>query len=168
MDKQRRTESESVAYLNENDSETEVSETGEDETSLESNASGITGEEEVQDPSMDELRETLQKALKELEVISTMFEEITQRISETTISESNRCPSTATLVIKALKERECKCKKTKNIKHNDNISLDDVIEIAKVMKSCSMAKDLSVTVKEILGTCVYVGFTIDGKDPKDL
>ncbi|KAG8369808.1 hypothetical protein BUALT_Bualt14G0052300 [Buddleja alternifolia] len=32
----------------------------------------------------------------------------------------------------------------------------------------SMAKDLSGTVKKILGTCVSVGCTVDGKDPKDL
>lgn len=77
-------------------------------------------------------------------------------------------PSAAALVIKALKEPERDRKKTKNIKHNGNISLDDVIEIAKVMSSRSMAKDLSGTVKEILGTCVSVGCTVDGKDPKDL
>ncbi|KAG6522516.1 hypothetical protein ZIOFF_019656 [Zingiber officinale] len=77
-------------------------------------------------------------------------------------------PSAAALVIKALKEPERDRKKTKNIKHNGNISLDDVIEIARVMRSRSMAKDLSGTIKEILGTCVSVGCTVDGKDPKDL
>ncbi|KAJ0985202.1 hypothetical protein J5N97_003558 [Dioscorea zingiberensis] len=77
-------------------------------------------------------------------------------------------PSAAALVIKALKEPERDRKKTKNIKHSGNISLDDVIEIARVMKPRSMAKDLSGTVKEILGTCVSVGCTVDGKDPKDL
>ncbi|KAL7248102.1 hypothetical protein ACSBR2_002916 [Camellia fascicularis] len=77
-------------------------------------------------------------------------------------------PSAAALVIKALKEPERDRKKTKNIKHTGNISLDDVIEIAKVMKPRSMAKDLSGTVKEILGTCVSVGCTVDGKNPKDL
>ena len=60
-------------------------------------------------------------------------------------------PSAAVLVIKALKELERDRKKMKNIKHNGNISLDDVIKIAKVMKPRSMAKDLSGTVKEILG-----------------
>ncbi|KAK9991142.1 hypothetical protein SO802_026127 [Lithocarpus litseifolius] len=60
-------------------------------------------------------------------------------------------PSATALVIKALKEPERDQKKTKNIKHNSNISLDNVIEIAKVMKPRSMAKDLSGTVKEILG-----------------
>ncbi|GMP85034.1 hypothetical protein CsSME_00038346 [Camellia sinensis var. sinensis] len=54
------------------------------------------------------------------------------------------------------------------IKHTGNISIDDVIEIAKVMKPRSMAKDLTGTVKEILGTCVSVGCTVDGKSPKDL
>ncbi|CBI31460.3 unnamed protein product, partial [Vitis vinifera] len=77
-------------------------------------------------------------------------------------------PSAAALVIKSLKEPERDRKKTKNIKHNGNISLDDVIEIARVMRPRSMAKDLSGTVKEILGTCVSVGCTVDGKDPKDL
>ena len=60
-------------------------------------------------------------------------------------------PSTAALVIKTLKELERDRNKMKNIKHNGNILLDDVIKIAKVMKSRSMAKDLSGTVKEILG-----------------
>ena len=60
-------------------------------------------------------------------------------------------PSTAALVIKTLKELERDWNKMKNIKHNGNILLDDVIKIAKVMKSRSMAKDLSGTVKEILG-----------------
>ncbi|CAA6666437.1 unnamed protein product [Spirodela intermedia] len=75
-------------------------------------------------------------------------------------------PSAAALVIKALKEPERDRKKTKNIKHNGNISLDDVIEIARVMRPRSMAKDLRGTVKEILGTCVSVGCSVDGKDPK--
>ena len=60
-------------------------------------------------------------------------------------------PSVAAPVIKALKEPERNWKKTKNIKHNGNILLDDVIEIAKVMKPRSVAKDLSGTMKEILG-----------------
>ncbi|XP_058082718.1 large ribosomal subunit protein uL11x-like [Magnolia sinica] len=77
-------------------------------------------------------------------------------------------PSAAALVIKALKEPKCDCKKTKNIKHFGNISIDNIIEIARVMQPRSLAKDLSGTIKEILGTCVLVGCTVDGKDPKEL
>ena len=51
-------------------------------------------------------------------------------------------PSAAALVIKALKEPERDRKETKNIKHNGNITLDDVIEITRVMKPRSMAKEL--------------------------
>ncbi|KAL0007816.1 hypothetical protein SO802_009318, partial [Lithocarpus litseifolius] len=59
-------------------------------------------------------------------------------------------PSIAALVIKALKKLGLDRKKTKNIKeperHNGNISLDDVIEIAKdFFFLISMAKDLSVS-----------------------
>ena len=50
-------------------------------------------------------------------------------------------PSVTALVIKALNEPERDQKKTKNIKHNGNILRDYVIEIAKVMKPRSMAKD---------------------------
>uniref|UniRef100_A0A3Q7G148 Large ribosomal subunit protein uL11 C-terminal domain-containing protein n=1 Tax=Solanum lycopersicum TaxID=4081 RepID=A0A3Q7G148_SOLLC len=35
------------------------------------------------------------------------------------------------------------------------------------MQPRSMAKDFSGTVKEILGTCVSVGCTVDGKDTMD-
>ncbi|KAL9277177.1 hypothetical protein ACSQ67_025274 [Phaseolus vulgaris] len=76
--------------------------------------------------------------------------------------------SAAALVINALKELERDRKKNKNVKHNGNIALDDVIEIARVMRSHSMEKDLGRSIKEILGTCVSVGCTVDGKDPKDL
>ena len=72
------------------------------------------------------------------------------------------------LVIKALKEPEHDWKEMKNIKHNGNIFLDDIVETAKVTCPRSMAKDLSGTVKEILDTCVSVGCTVDGKYLKDL
>ncbi|XP_010497758.1 PREDICTED: 60S ribosomal protein L12-3-like, partial [Camelina sativa] len=49
-------------------------------------------------------------------------------------------PSAAALVIKALKEPERDRKKVKNIKHNGNISFDDVIEIARIMRPRSIAK----------------------------
>uniref|UniRef100_A0A3Q7GVZ0 Large ribosomal subunit protein uL11 C-terminal domain-containing protein n=1 Tax=Solanum lycopersicum TaxID=4081 RepID=A0A3Q7GVZ0_SOLLC len=66
----------------------------------------------------------------------------------------------------ALKGTEQDKKKAKNINHNGKISLDVVIEIAKVIQPRSMAKDLSIT--EILGTYVSVCCTVDGKDTKDL
>ncbi|KAG8391802.1 hypothetical protein BUALT_Bualt01G0224800 [Buddleja alternifolia] len=82
---------ESVAYINGNIRDVEVIETGNDEASPGSNASKErSGEKEgVEAPGLDELRELLQKALKDLEVArlnSTMFEEKAQRISEAAIA----------------------------------------------------------------------------------
>lgn len=43
-----------------------------------------------------------------------------------------------------------------------------MLSIARQMKPRSMAKNLSGTVKEILGTAQSVGCTIDGKPPHDV
>ncbi|ENN80101.1 60S ribosomal protein L12 [Dendroctonus ponderosae] len=77
-------------------------------------------------------------------------------------------PSAASMIIKALKEPPRDRKKQKNIKHSGNISFDDVVDIARQMRPRSMAKNLSGTVREILGTAQSVGCTIDGKAPHDV
>merc|ERR1712034_191325 len=77
-------------------------------------------------------------------------------------------PSAAALIIKALKEPPRDRKKVKNIKHNGNISMDDIINAAKVMRPRSMAREFSGVMKEILGTAQSVGCTVDGQDPHDV
>ena len=77
-------------------------------------------------------------------------------------------PSAAPLILRALKEPARDRKKTKNVVHNGNIKIDDVIEIAKTMRSKSFAINFKGTVKEILGTCVSIGCTVDKKSPKDI
>ncbi|KAI8801530.1 60S ribosomal protein L12 [Cladochytrium replicatum] len=77
-------------------------------------------------------------------------------------------PSASSLVIKALKEPPRDRKKEKNIKHSGNLSLNDVIDIARKMRPKSMAKELSGTVREILGTCFSVGCTVEGQSPQDV
>jgi large subunit ribosomal protein L12e len=57
---------------------------------------------------------------------------------------------------------------TTTVKHSGNISLDDVYNVAKQMRARSYAKEFSGTVKEILGTCVSVGCTVDGQSPKEI
>ena len=51
-------------------------------------------------------------------------------------------PTASSLVIKALKEPPRDRKKEKNIKHSGNISLDEIVEIARKMQFKSMAKNL--------------------------
>jgi len=77
-------------------------------------------------------------------------------------------PSAAALIIRALREPPRDKKKEKNIKHNGNITLEQVVEIAKIMRHRSLAKEFSGTVKEMLGTCVSIGCTVDGETPRSL
>ena len=94
-------------------------------------------------------------------------------------------PSASSLVIRALKGTNhlialyCTCltfdaepprdrKKEKNIKHSGNVTLDEIIEIARTMKSKSLSKDLAGGAKEILGTAQSIGCTVDGKPPHDI
>merc|ERR1712137_399983 len=77
-------------------------------------------------------------------------------------------PSASSLVIKALKEPPRDRKKEKNIKHSGNITLDELIEIARKMRFKSLAKNLAGTVKEILGTAQSVGCTVDGQPAHDV
>ena len=52
--------------------------------------------------------------------------------------------------------------------HNGNLALDDVIEIARIMRDRSCARELKGTVKEILGTCLSVGCTVDHQEPREV
>ncbi|XP_066962644.1 large ribosomal subunit protein uL11 isoform X1 [Macrobrachium rosenbergii] len=77
-------------------------------------------------------------------------------------------PSAASLVIKALKEPPRDRKKVKHIKHNGNITLDQMIEIARTMRFRSQAKQLCGTLKEVLGTAQSVGCTVEGQNPHEI
>ena len=77
-------------------------------------------------------------------------------------------PSAAALTIKALNEPERDRKKEKNVKHTGNVTLEQIYEVARAMRPRSMAKTFKGTVKEILGTAVSVGCTVDGQHPKSI
>ena len=88
----------------------------------------------------------------------TVCLEIQNRVAKVVI-----IPSASSLVVKALKEPPRDRKKVKNIKHNGNITLEDIYSIARTMRPRSMAREFKGTVKEILGTAHSIGCTIDGK-----
>ncbi|CAF0791681.1 unnamed protein product [Adineta steineri] len=97
-------------------------------------------------------------------------------------------PSASSLVIKALKEPPRDRKKQKNIKHDGNVSLDEIYKIARIMRPRSLAKTFDGTVKEILGkeqiksylvfilsiieiflgTAQSVGCKVEGSHPHDI
>ncbi|PVV05162.1 hypothetical protein BB560_000322 [Smittium megazygosporum] len=79
-------------------------------------------------------------------------------------------PTASALVVKALKEPIRDRKTEKNIKHSGNLSIEEIIKIARTMREAekSYAKELKGTVKEILGTCFSVGCSVEGQSPKDI
>jgi large subunit ribosomal protein L12e len=78
-------------------------------------------------------------------------------------------PTASSLIVKALAEPERDRKKgPKNVKHNGNVTLKAILDIARTMRVKSIAKTFKGTVKEILGTAHSVGCTVDGKSPKDI
>jgi large subunit ribosomal protein L12e len=77
-------------------------------------------------------------------------------------------PAASSMIMKALNEPVRDRKKVKNIVHNGNITLDQIIEIARAMRERSMAKTLAGTVKEILGTAFSIGCTVNGENCRDL
>ena len=77
-------------------------------------------------------------------------------------------PSASALLIQALKEPPRDRKKVKNIKHGGSVAFEDVVNIARVMRPRSCARQLSGTVREILGTAQSVGCVVDGRPPHDV
>ena len=78
-------------------------------------------------------------------------------------------PTASALIVKALKEgpKEKKAKGTPHF-HNGNVTFNDIVEVARIMRAKSMAKTFQGTVKEILGTAASVGCTVDKQHPRDV
>ncbi len=79
-------------------------------------------------------------------------------------------PTCSAYIIKALKEPVRQRRKVKGAvyQHKGNLTLEQIKTIAKNMTEKSLSRELKGTVKEVLGACVAVGITVDGKSPKDV
>lgn len=54
-------------------------------------------------------------------------------------------------------------------KHNiGNITIDQAIKIARMKSDNLLGKDLKEKTKEVIGTCVSMGVTVDSKKPKEI
>lgn len=75
-------------------------------------------------------------------------------------------PTTSALLVKELSiEKGSGTPKTATV---GNLSVDQVIRIAKMKMVDSYANSLTGAVKEILGTCVSMGVTVDNRDPREI
>ena len=83
-------------------------------------------------------------------------------------AEINIKPSSSALLIKELGNYERDRKKVKNINHKGNITFEQVKKVAKIMEEKSMAKNFTGTVKQVLGTCLSLGCSVDKQNPKQV
>jgi len=49
-----------------------------------------------------------------------------------------------------------------------NLSMEQVIRIAKIKQDELLSPNLKAAAKEVLGSCVSMGVTVEGKDPKEV
>jgi len=75
-------------------------------------------------------------------------------------------PTASALVVSELKIE--KGSGTPNSAKVGNLTMDQVIRIAKIKRSELLARTLKAAAKEIMGGCVSMGVTIEGKDPREV
>jgi len=49
-----------------------------------------------------------------------------------------------------------------------DLSMEQLVKIAKMKRVQLLAPDIKRAVKEVLGTCISMGVTVEGKDPKEV
>jgi large subunit ribosomal protein L11 len=79
--------------------------------------------------------------------------------------------SVGTPTASALLVAELKIEKgsgTPNSAKVGNLSVEQIVRIAKIKRPELLAKTLKGAAKEMMGTCVSVGVTVEGKDPREV
>ncbi|RLI51857.1 50S ribosomal protein L11 [Candidatus Bathyarchaeota archaeon] len=75
-------------------------------------------------------------------------------------------PTTSALLVKELSIS--KGSGTPNTEKVGNLTVDQLIHITKLKREQLFSKNLKAAVKEILGSCVSVGITVNDKEPRDI
>ena len=75
-------------------------------------------------------------------------------------------PTSSALLAKALGVE--KGSGVPNTEKVGNLNMDQLVKIANTKIDQSYATTIKSTVKELLGTCVSMGITVENKEPKDL
>jgi large subunit ribosomal protein L11 len=75
-------------------------------------------------------------------------------------------PTTAALVVSELKVE--KGSGTPNTVKVGDLKMDQVVRIARIKRAELLANNLKTAAKEVLGTCMSMGVTVEGKDPREI
>lgn len=74
-------------------------------------------------------------------------------------------PTASALIVAELKIE--KGSGTPNTAKVGNLNMDQIVRIAKIKRAELLARNLKMAAKEILGVCVSMGVTVEGKDPRE-
>jgi large subunit ribosomal protein L11 len=75
-------------------------------------------------------------------------------------------PTMSALIVSELKIE--KGSATPNTAKVGNLTMEQVLRIAKIKRHELLSRTLKFAAKEVLGSCVSMGVTIEGKDPRDV
>jgi len=75
-------------------------------------------------------------------------------------------PTTSALIVRELKIE--KGSGTPNTEKVGNLTMEQVVRISKLKRPEFLAKTLKAAAKEVLGSCMSMGVTIEGKDPREV
>lgn len=75
-------------------------------------------------------------------------------------------PTTSALIVSELKvEKGSSSPKDQKI---GNLNLNQIVKIARMKSAELLSTNLKRAVKEVLGSCVSIGVTVEGEDPRDV
>ncbi len=74
-------------------------------------------------------------------------------------------PTCSALLVSELKVE--KGSGTPNSAKIGDVNIDQIIRIAKIKRPELLASTLKAAAKEVMGTCLSMGVTVEGKDPRD-
>src|SRR5512136_1863129 len=75
-------------------------------------------------------------------------------------------PTSSALLVSELKIE--KGSGTPNSAKVGDVNVDQIVRIARIKRPELLAKTLKGAAKEIMGTCVSMGITVEGKDPREV
>jgi large subunit ribosomal protein L11 len=75
-------------------------------------------------------------------------------------------PTTSALLVSEL--GVTKGSSVPNTEKIGNVSMEQIVRIANIKSNDVLARNLKAAVKEVLGTSVSMGVTVEGKDPREI
>jgi large subunit ribosomal protein L11 len=75
-------------------------------------------------------------------------------------------PTASALIVSELKIE--KGSGTPGTQKVGNLAMDQLVRIAKIKRAELLARTLKGATKEVLGSCVSIGVTVEGKDPREV